>query len=160
MAYSEYLMQAYEQKHPATVAEFLESISSMITESPLLELHRRFCKKYGPPKLGTSRVSYISKSVVFKLPVSSDGFRHNDWEGSLMSIGEEGDSHYIPLARSRLHPGYIDIPIVVMEKVEEASLQCIRERLGHIPGFVSAVDMSQVGFTKKGKLVAFDYADL
>lgn len=160
MDYRDYLLAAYQQEHPASSDEFLAAIKNIMGEGTLYDLHCRMCKKYGPPKLGTSRVAYLSKSVVFKVPVTDDGFRHNDWEGSLVSLGGvEGDPYFIPIARSRLHPR-TDIIIVVMEKVEEVDLDEIKTRLGHLPDFVSAVDMGQVGFTRKGKLVAFDYADL
>lgn len=149
-----YLLAAYEQQHPDNIDEFLATLDGMFGKGSLLELHRWMCKKYGPPKLGTGRVAYIGKTAVFKVPISQDGFRQNDWEGSIVSLGED-----MPIARSRLfYTPLSDIPIVVMEKVEEVYLDEIIARMGHIPEFVSAVDMGQVGFTRKGQLVAFDYA--
>lgn len=153
MDYRDFLLAAYEQNHPTSSEAFLDAIEGMIGAGPLFDLHRLMCKKYGPPKLGTSRVSYLSKTVVFKVPVSENGFRCNDWEGSIVSLGDA-----TPIARARLHPNS-EIPIVVMERVEEVSLEQICERLGHIPDFVYAIDMAQVGFTRAGKLVAFDYVD-
>lgn len=156
-AYRQYIMDAYQQKHPESTEDFLAMVSTLIEESPLLELHRFCCKKYGPPKLGTSRVTYLSKHVVFKVPINNDGFRNNDWEASLLSIGkDENDPNYIPLAYSRFLPG-CGIPVVVMEKVREATKDEIIAKFGAIPDFVYNVDMGQVDWTKKGKLVVFDY---
>lgn len=155
----DYLMRAYLQDHFTEKKEMMDFIESEFGTGFLFDLHSKFIDKYGMPKLGTSRATYISKSCVFKIPISLEGFRLNDWEGSLCSIGEEGTEYYIPLAKSKLL--YInDIPVVAMERVIEASLDDIKEKYGFIPDFVSAVDMGQVGFDSKGKLVAYDYADL
>ena len=155
----DYLMRAYMQEHPTSKEDWIADVEQLVGAGELLELHKYMCNKYGVPCLGTSRVTYLSTRVVFKVPINDRGFRGNDWEASLMSIGKEGDKYYIPLARSRFLPK-CEIPVVVMERVEEASLNNIEGRLGYIPDFVSAVDMGQVGWTRKGKLVAFDYADL
>ena len=157
--YRDFLLDAYYQNHPTSIPEFLKVVEDIMGKGSLLELHRFCCQKYGLPKIGTSRVTYLSKFVVFKVPVTLDGFRNNDWEASLCGIGEEGTDYHIPLARSR-HLPHQDIPVVVMERITEASISDILEKLGKIPDFVSAVDSAQVGFTRKGKLVAFDYADL
>lgn len=154
----DYLMQAYTQQHPTSVDEWMKQVRSLLDSGTLVDLHQYMSNKYGCPKLGTSRVAYIGKICVFKVPITDSGFRANDWETSLVSTAPEDSPYYIPLARTRYFKH--DIPIVCMERVEEANFDDIEKRLGHIPDFVSAVDMGQVGWTRKGKLVAFDYADL
>lgn len=128
----------------------------IIEESPLFDLHRFCCKKYGPPKLGTSRVTYLSKHVVFKVPINDDGFRNNDcWEASLLSIGEdENDPNYMPLAYSRFLP---DATFLwwLWKKVSEATEDEIIAKFGAIPAFVHNVDMGQVGWTKKRQTGCF-----
>ena len=156
---SEYLIRAYTQDHFPDPSDFLNYIEDEFGAGDLLGLHKFMCRKYGTPKIGTSRATYLSKHCVFKLPSSIEGFRLNDCEGSLCSIGKPGTSWFIPIALSRLID-VNDIPIVVIERVTEATLDDIATQLGYIPEFVSAVDMGQVGFTKKGELVAYDYADL
>lgn len=154
-----YLLRAYSQNHFDNGKEMLSYLESEFGKGLILDLHRKLIDKYGMPKLGTGRATYISKFCVFKLPVTLCGFRLNDWEGSVSSIGKKGTPYYIPIARSKLI--FIDdIPIVVMEKVQESSLSEIKSKLGLIPDFVSSVDMGQVGFNHKGQLVAYDYADL
>jgi len=156
---SEYLLRAYTQDHIGDVDVFLAYVKNFFGEGELYQIHKFMCKKYGTPKLGTSRVTYLSKFVVFKIPISEDGFGMNDFEASLMGFGEEQDPWYIPLAKSK-HLPQCGMPIVVMEKVIPADNEMILSIMGTIPSFVNSVDMGQVGFTKSGKLVAFDYADL
>lgn len=155
----DYLLRAYEQNHFNQQEEMINFIESEFGDGIVLELHKRFLGKYGLPKLGTGRATYLSKSCVFKLPVSPDGFRQNDREGCLCEIGEAGKQGHIPIARSKLII-IKDIPIVIMEKVEIAFFDDIKAKMGHVPEFVTWVDMGQVGFDRKNKLVAFDYADL
>lgn len=154
------MLRGFYQIHPVSEKEFLSMIEPELKgEDELLSLHVKFCKKYGPPKLGTSRATYIGKKFVFKLPITMAGYRDNDWEGSIVSIGKEGDEYHVPIARSKLLPR-VDIPVVVMEKVEETDLDEIIKRFGKLPDFVSIVDSGQVGYNRKGRLVAFDYADI
>lgn len=154
----QFLLNAFNQNHPNSVSEFLNYVEHIFGSGQLLDIHSFMCKKYGLPKIGTGRVAYISKSVVFKVPIDIDGFRLNDWEASLSSF-QAGTPYEIPLAKSR-HLLGVEIPIVVMEKVQELTLKEIESLFGYIPNFVHSVDMGQVGLNKKGKLVAFDYADL
>lgn len=138
--------------------EFIKYIEDEFGVGRVLDLHKSMTGKYGTPKFGTGRATYLSKYCVFKVPVSVDGFRLNDLEGSTISIGEPNKIGYIPIARSRLIL-IKDVPIVAMEKVIEADINDIKDKIGKVPDFVSSVDMGQVGFNKKGNLVAFDYAD-
>lgn len=154
------LLRGFYQIHPSSVDEFLSLIEPELQgEDELISLHVKFCEKYGPPKLGTSRATYIGKNFVFKLPITMMGYRDNDNEGSIISIGKEGDEFYVPIARSKLLPR-VDIPIVIMEKVTEVTMDDIASVHGSVPSFFSIVDSGQVGYTRKGRLVAFDYADL
>ena len=149
-----YLWSAYVQDHPTDVPTWIAQLEELCGEGELLELHKLMAAKYGVPEIGTSRAAYMSKTVVFKVPTTLDGFRNNDWEASLISIPDT------PIARSR-HLPKCDIPVVVMERVQPCiDLQECIDVLGTVPDFVSAVDMAQVGWTRKGRLVAYDYADL
>lgn len=156
MSTQDYLISAYNQEHPTDKEAFLKYVESVFDKGVMLDLHTFMCNKYGLPKIGTGRTTYLSKNFVFKVPISEFGFRINDLEGSTISI-DEGTEYEIPIAKSRLLPK-CDIPIVVMERVVEMTLDEIDDRFGYIPSFVSAVDMGQVGLNRKGKLVAFDYA--
>ncbi len=149
----EYLLRAFQQEHYENTDEFLSAIELSTGSGKLLELHKLMCSKYGLPSLGTSRVSYTSKSVVFKVPISQDGFKYNDYELSLCGF------HDCVLARTKMvFP--LGIEVLVMEYVERADRQEISNRLGHIPDWIDCIDMEQVGFTKSGILKAYDYGDL
>ena len=84
-ALSSIMLMSYEGRLHDGVDDFLQEVSCAIGEGVLLDLHHSLVKKYGMPHLGTSRVCYVSKSVVFKVPISPDGFYHNDAEASLIS---------------------------------------------------------------------------
>lgn len=131
----------------------VESLQKSMGTGTLLDLHVAMMRKYGKPLCGTGRAVYISKFVVFKIPLNEAGFRANDVEISLCYVPE------IPLAHTR----YVKakgIEVLAMQRVKEVTYDQIIEREGFMPKFVSAVDMAQVGYTRKNKLVAFDYGDM
>lgn len=94
---------------------------------------------------GRNRATLLMGKYVIKFPLCGDGVADNDWEGSISG----GD--YIQYARTRL--AYVgDVPIVFMEQVEYAKVN-----YDAMPDWVGSVDCGQVGYTRKGKLVAYDY---
>lgn len=113
-------------------------------------LHRKLWVKYGEPKCGNSRATYISKNFVFKLPMSEEGAYQNEEECTLLS------DDYWQFAKTKLIDA--DSALICMERADHASYNTIIERLGHLPDFVSGIDCSQVGFNRKGQLVAYDFA--
>lgn len=153
----DFLLNAFYQIHPKNKDEFLVYVKSIFGENLVYQIHSYMCDKYGLPKIGTGRVTYISKTVVFKVPISEDGFRNNDWEASIISLGQDPDS--VQIAYSRHLPN-CEIPIVVMEKVSPLTEDEIKQKFGSVPHWVEYVDMGQVGLNSRGKLVAFDYANL
>lgn len=113
-------------------------------------LHEKLWKKYGEPKCGNSRATYISKNYVFKLPLSEEGIYQNEDECTLLS------DDYWQFAKTRLIDS--DSRLLCMERVEHAFYDTIIERLGYVPEFVMGIDCSQVGFNRRGELVAYDFA--
>ena len=107
----------------------------------------RLLRKYGDPvSSGRNRTVFESKYHVIKVPRCCDGIVDNDWEGSV------SHKYY---AKSRLV--YISgIPIVFAEKISEISSKDVL-RISEYFDWVRGVDSMQVGYTRKGKLVAFDY---
>jgi hypothetical protein len=129
-------------------------LSKSQTVLPTLnQFARRLLEKYGEP-IGAGRNRVVWKmrgSHVIKLPRCDSGITDNDWEGSVSDPGFT--------ARTRLI--YIhDIPIVVMEYVEDVTLAQISEHLG-LPagdiGWAGCFDSGQVGFNKSGTLLAYDW---
>lgn len=131
-----------------TREEFMDSVREELGQ-PWVDLHNKLWDKYGKPECGTGRAAYIGKHVVFKVPRNLGGVRANDWEGSLDS------SPNMPLAKTRFLN--FDLMVIAMEKIAPATTAEIINKLGKVPDFVSSVDMGQVGWNKKGQLVAFDY---
>lgn len=155
-ALCEIMSRSIENRPFVKKEEFLSALNDLLGAGDLLDLHTAMVEKYGIPHMGTSRVTYMSKSAVFKVPISPDGFRYNDFEACLVAVAfAEKDS----LGMTRM-VFKNDIPIVAMEKIEPASFQEIKDRLGEVPDWVYGIDMQQVGFSQSGILKAYDYADL
>lgn len=120
----------------------------------LFSLFSRFAHRSKDVHVGRNRTVFDMGTYVVKIPRALDGFTDNEWEGSV-SNGND-DPEEVRYARTRL--AYVDeIPVVFMEKVEYASTAQIVSKLGHEPDWVNSVDCGQVGFTRDGRLVAFDY---
>lgn len=152
----EVMMRSFQERPYETQEAFLADLLKILGESSLYSLHQVMLTKYGLPHLGTSRVTYVSKSTVFKVPISPDGFRYNDAEASLVST-DFVDAENLANTKLRF---FQDIPVLVMENIDPADIQEIKSYFGKIPDWVYAIDMAQVGFSKNGTLKAYDYADL
>jgi hypothetical protein len=124
----------------------------------LKALHERFAKRAIEYTFGRNRgVFVMPRNYVVKIPKNADGFTDNDWEGSVSNF-DESDPNFDPddvqFARTRLFYYPIEndfIPILFMEYVKQDT-----DWDSH-PDWVGSVDCGQVGYTKKGRLVAFDY---
>jgi len=107
---------------------------------------------------GLRRCVFVFKNYVIKVPINYNGVRDNDWEGSISDLGPDINDISYPktkLAYPKVKNSYI--PIVFMEYVKWATTKEIKEKLGYYPDWIGYVDCGQVGFTKSGRLVAFDY---
>lgn len=117
--------------------------------------------RYAPRALeileGRNRRVYVMRTYVVKVPRNGDGIGDNDWEGSVSNYEQYPQGDYqVQYARTRLM--YVDdIPVVLMERVDDISSKEIVQRLGREPRWVWSVDGGQVGFNKRGRLVAYDY---
>ena len=124
-------------------------------------LFKRYFKKCKAFHLGRSRVAFEFSTYVVKLPITYGGIGDNDWEGSISNNPDLPPNDYqIQYARTRLvylKDRLDSIPIVLMEKVEFATVKEIVARLGKEPRWCWSVDCGQVGWNRQGKLVAYDY---
>lgn len=136
--------------------EFMGEIAQEFGEgTDLYNLHKRYLARYGLPEVGRHRATYLANNYVIKLPVHPNGFADNDWEGSLLSdINKD-------IARTRLvlyGPKGFEIPIVLMERVKpldtEAEIEAYGERARETAW---NTDCMQVGLSKRGNVVAYDY---
>ena len=119
------------------------------------QLHVRYSKRCLGIFMGRNRNVFNFGRYVVKVPRNFYGVIDNDWEGSV-SNSEDCDPEDVQYARTRL-AYWKDVPIVFMEYVEYASNKEIAERVGHVPDWTMSVDCGQVGFNRKGCLVAYDY---
>lgn len=87
---------------------------------------------------------------VIKYPRCTEGMDANYDEAALFRIYGQKGHPKIGLARCRLIPG---TSILVMEVVERA------EWKSGLPSWCAWIDGGQVGYTRRGVLVAYDYAD-
>lgn len=126
------------------------------TTKRLIYLHKKFFLR-NPLDFHPSRTRnvFIYQKVVVKLPIDSLGFMANDWEGSISNTPESfNHPYYVQYPRTRLYY-WKGIPILWMEKVEIADWT--DKSYSDFPDWVGSVDCGQVGYTRKGRLVAYDY---
>lgn len=124
---------------------------------PLMALYKRYTKKAKAIHYGRNRIVFDMGYYVVKLPSDHAGFGDNDWEGSVSNGPEQlaNPLDYIQYARTRLM--YVqDIPVCLMEKVStEHEVHPFSDK--SMPDWVSSVDCGQVGYTRRGRLVAYDW---
>lgn len=117
---------------------------------------RLFFEKYTFIGAGRNRATFLLKSgkFVIKFPLSEAGEGDNDCEGSIVSnkFDEDGEIKY-PKTRYVLIE---DLVFVIMEKVEMFPEDLIEYNESHEDWFDS-VDGGQVGKTRSGHVVAYDY---
>ncbi len=127
--------------------EYIENITNQIREYYGDIIAERFLKMLSRAENisgGRNRITLLMGKYVVKFPISPGGYGDNDWEGSICG-GE-----YIQYARTRLHY-YHDTPIVFMEQVSPV------KSFNGLPDWCDFVDCCQVGYTRAGKLVAYDF---
>ena len=113
-------------------------------------LYRACIKKYGLPiEPGQGRLGFdTGRGYVVKLPWNYKGDEHNISEYVRWRHREQFCAEF---ARCRLTV-ISGINVLVMEKVTEPAPDF------EYPEWTCAIDCQQVGFNRKGQLVAYDYA--
>jgi len=117
------------------------------------------CKKYflraDSVELGRNRLVFLMKGYVIKIPITGYGCLDNDWEGSVSNTEEsKNNQDYIQYPKTKLIY-YKNLPILFMERVNTDIWN--NKTYKDFPDWVGYVDGGQVGYTKDGRLVAFDY---
>lgn len=115
------------------------------------KLAKKLQKKYPNVELGRNRIVFISKFCVFKIPTSDDGIIDNDWESSL-SNAEVRDEEEIYYANTKVIT-IDDLLCCVMQKVEPYHFKDYKT----VPDWVKSVDGGQVGHSRNGILMAYDF---
>lgn len=124
----------------------------------LLALHLRYAKRAIAAFSGRNRNTFVlNDRLVVKLPRGADGCMDNDWEGSVSNSPESIDQDdYVQYPHTKL-VFVEDIPVVFMQKIQPLTSRAIKEKFGYEPDWVFSVDCGQVGTTRFGRLVAYDY---
>jgi hypothetical protein len=105
--------------------------------------------KYGTPMVGSSRAVFVGINTVFKIPLNDQGVLDNHHEARMFErYGNENN-----LARSRMLK---NTGVLAMTRVEHKRFTSTEA----IPDWVHSVECMQVGHTRAGELVAYDYDDM
>jgi hypothetical protein len=107
---------------------------------------------------GRHRQVYLTAShkYVIKFPYNDDGEQAN-WEEAYEYANRIGRS-YFPLAKCRAFR-YDGITCLIMEAVQEPSWgNDDFEPSKDLPDWTRSVDLRQVGWNRRGELVAYDYS--
>lgn len=108
---------------------------------------QKFTSLYGTPSIGRTRAVFdTNDGFVIKVPYVDEGFYANHAE----VVTSDTEDAYIPIAECR-HDEKEGVSVLIMEKVSIA-----RVDYKNMPDWVYSVDCGQVGYTKDGRLVAYD----
>ena len=145
-----------------TANTMMKQVAREFHSPQITKLFRRYAKGSANFELGRTRVVFLHRNYVVKFPVAEDGVGDNDWEGSVSNIPGHSTDDIIQYARTRMI--YIEpygFPIVFMERVTPVSYRelCVIYGLEgkEPPPWIDSVDCQQVGYTRSGRLVAYDY---
>lgn len=116
-----------------------------------INLYRR---KYGEPEVGRTRAVFDrGDGYVIKVPINGEGFAANSREVTTSEV----EDPYTPVADCRHDTVYdassAGVSVLVMEKL---SFEGVPRGYNNLPDWVMCVDGGQVGYNRKGELVAYD----
>lgn len=111
--------------------------------------YKRYRKHYGEPKVGLRRAVFVDGTTVLKIPLNSDGEKHNLKEAYW-------NNKEIPLAPCWLKKDEYGFTILVMEKVTPIWSLLESNPTKNLPKWCEFVDNFQVGYRSSGELVAYD----
>lgn len=104
---------------------------------------------YGTPHVGRTRAVFErGDGYVVKVAISDEGFYANLME---VQASSSSDNSYIPMARTSFADEDEYNSVVVAEQVVPIKLDFKK-----LPDWVQSVDGGQVGYTRDGRLVAYD----
>ena len=100
---------------------------------------------------GRHRQAFLTPSgkYVIKFPLNPEGAVANDEEAHIYATSPKKERER--LAKCRLFY-YNNLPCLIMEYVEEVT------KWDKLPKWTRFIDCGQVGYTRYGQLVAFDYS--
>jgi hypothetical protein len=120
------------------------------------KLIKKYCSKADMIEVGSRRVVFITSSFMdkwaYKIPLSGDANRDNEFEAGISRVQP------FPVAECSIHERVSGITVLRMEIVTpiEWSVRYSEEFEAQYPWVADIGDGRQVGYTKKGAVVAFD----
>ena len=120
------------------------------TERVILPILTEFKKRYGEPECGRTRAVFDrGDGYVIKVPIDYEGMMASSNEFTVFSA----EDTFIPVADCYFDNEF-EQPLLVMEKVDTRRTEKLS--YSEMPNWVGYVDSGQVGYNKKGELVAYD----
>lgn len=107
---------------------------------------KKLIEKYGIPKCGRNRATFISKYSVIKFPLNDDGETNNDMEAYFISDNTAKGKKIVLKG----------FTCIIQEKIIELSYPVDFTTL---PEWTKNIDSGQVGYDHKGHIKAYDFAD-
>lgn len=120
----------------------------------LSSLYNRFAIRAERVDEGRNRSAMVFHNYVVKVPKNFSGIIDNGYEMCAT------DEHFARTRSFVVRTKSWTVPILFMERVFPATDEEIIERLGKLPEWVSKIEKHQVGFSKNGKLLAYDFGIL
>lgn len=127
-----------------TIKDFVKTVSE--------ELQSDYKEKYVELGRGRNRLTYdMGDGWVVKIPLHMYGMEDNLTESKIYNETKDNPENYCVQYAECMIFTYKDIPLLIMEKVEPIT------HYYDFPDWADYVDCQQVGYTKDGKVVAYDY---
>lgn len=122
--------------------ETLPKFRDTARETAAREAYAELVAKYGIPKQGRHRAAFVLKNHVLKFPLCEFGELDNHWEATRWDEN-------VARGREITYHGFV---CNVQEKVTP-----VTSDFQSLPNWTRHIDCQQVGYTKSGKLKAYDY---
>jgi hypothetical protein len=151
------------QKEQEFIADEIERCQSLLSKSwwavHILEAIQRYAKRAHGVSAGRNRITFLFPTYVIKVPRDGYGNADNEHEGCMgrYAITNRKRNRGVPVARTRFIA--VDhIYIIAMERVNLLGWTGVVDHYaGDYPSWVDGIDCGQVGLTRSGELVAYDY---
>ena len=105
---------------------------------------------------GNNRAVFQLKNYVLKFPICDKGKADNIHEAKYSGINIPNKDYLVQTPKARLI-NYEGFDCLLMEYVSQEKGMDIVTKLDKVPPWIHGVDCMQVGYTRSGRLVAYDY---
>lgn len=143
-----------------------EEIKRLRSGSGWIERHilaaiERYSPRAESVQSGRNRLTFFFPTYVIKVPRNMSGNSDNEHESCMgkYALKNRKNNRGVPMARTRLMSNE-PIYIIAMERVEHLGWPGAEKHYnGMTPDWIDFVDCGQVGLTRSGEVVAYDYGN-